>query len=97
MAIQSRLFRYENETPMEIVPYTIRGLERRVPTTRGTAGDLILIEERGGDPRDYIHWRWLSVERYYPIFEIGFHLGIWPENNYDKSRFQIVVYKHINN
>ena len=128
MAIQSRLTRFESETPIEPIPYTIRGPLREEQTTRGTdvqeqlciamirlleimAAEAARRQEARG-PQTTRGWEgdlmrieipprrrnviWGDTPSA-PLFEIGYHYGVWPENNYDERRFQIVVYQHIGN
>ncbi len=123
MAIQSRLTRFESETPIELIPYTIRGPLHEEQTTRGTdvqeqlyaaTMHLLTIMATEAARRQPATLRWegdlmrieIPPRRHnliwgdtpsVPLFEIGYHYGVWPENNYDERRFQIVVYQHTYN
>ena len=126
MAIQSRLTRFEYETPIEPTPYNIRGPHREEQTNRGIDTDALMFEatrhffammateaarrQEAHGPQTTRGWEgdlmrveipprrrnviWGDIPSV-PLFEIGYHYGVWPENNYDERRFQIVVYQRI--
>ena len=84
-SVQEEMF----EALMRIINIMAQEAARRNQTTRGWEGDLMIVRIPPTRYRPII-----ESTPCVPLFEIGYHYGIWPENNYDKYRFQLVVYQN---